>query len=100
MRIKDTVNPQILVEQYGFIEEHFRWYGEQKTSYNYIKKDENRRVPSLKILYAENGSNYIAFSHPSNYYWDAIPDILLQLIQDGLVEGSNLIRITEEQEGQ
>ena len=85
MRIKDTVNPQILVEQYGFAENHYRWFGRDKISYDYIKKDDNRKAPSLRIIYEDN-NNYIAFAHPSNYYWDSIPDVLLKLIQDGLVE--------------
>ena len=73
------------LEKYGFVKKTRRWYGERLVQWCYIKP--GRIAPTILIKSPESEDQadirIIQIAHPSNYYWDSLPDVLLQLIKDG-----------------
>ena len=89
MKIKKDFNLDLLVKQYGFKKkEDARWYLNHRTEYLWVK--EGRRKESILIYVRtdgghDSGEREIMFSQNAGYYYDDIPDVIMQMIKDGIV---------------
>ena len=89
MKIKNDFDLDLLVKQYGFIKkEDEMWFLAHRTEYRWIKKD--RRKESILIYVRtdgkhDSGEREIMFSQNAGYYYDDIPDVIMQMIKDGIV---------------
>ena len=75
------------LRDYGFTKLERKWRGANLVQWVYTKPGRKSPTILIKSPESENQAEVktIQIAHPSNYYWDALPDVLLQLITDGHV---------------